>query len=103
MKVPINPDHNAVTTVLDAEAGVNDPGHHHQNVTTAHDMEEPKDLNLHNKRTITKTTKKRWERHALLTEFAEPPYLKVSNYPIINRNTTSPRSRNHGSQTTYKP
>jgi hypothetical protein len=102
MKVPINLDHHAITTVLNAEAGVDDLAHHHQSITTARSMEEPKDLSLQNKRTITRTMKKRWEHHALLAEFAEPPYLKDSNYPMISRNTTGPRSHNHGSQTTYK-
>jgi hypothetical protein len=30
MKVHTNPDHYAITTFLDADAGVDDPGHHHQ-------------------------------------------------------------------------
>jgi hypothetical protein len=102
MRVPINLDHHAVITVLGAEAGVDNLGHHHQNITTAHDMEEPKDPSLQNKRTITRTMKRRCERHALPTEFIEPPYLKDLNYPMISRNTTGPRSHNHGSQATYK-
>jgi hypothetical protein len=72
MKAPINPDHHAVTTVLGTEAGVNDLGHHHQNTTTTRDTKEPEDPSLPNKRTITKMTKKKWEHHALLAEFAEP-------------------------------
>jgi hypothetical protein len=90
MKVPINPDHCAVTTVLGIEAGFEDLDHHQQSITTARGMEEPKDLSLQNKRTITKTTKRRWEHHALLTEFTEPSYLKDSNYPMISRNMTGP-------------
>jgi hypothetical protein len=100
MKAPINPDHPAVTTVLGTEAGVDDLGHHHQNITTVRGTKEPKDPSLPKEHTTTKTTKKRWERHALLTEFAAPPYLKDSNYPMISRNMTGLRS--HGSQTTYK-
>jgi hypothetical protein len=102
MKVSINPYHHAVTIVLGAEAGVDDLGHHHQNTTTARGMEETKDLSLQNRHTITKMTKKRWKHHALLAEFAKPPYLKDLNYPIISRNTTGHRIHNHGSQNTYK-
>jgi hypothetical protein len=35
MKVYTNPDHHAVTIVLSAGVGVNDPGHHHQSTTIA--------------------------------------------------------------------
>jgi hypothetical protein len=101
-KGPINPDHHAVTIVIDIEAGVDDLGRHHQNTTIAHDMKEPEDPSLQNKRTTMKMMKRRWERHALLTEFVEPPYLKGSNYPMINRNMTGPRSHDHGFQTTCK-
>jgi hypothetical protein len=55
-----------------------------------------------NKHTTTKTTKRRWERYALLAEFAEPPYPKDLNYLMISRNTMSPRSHDHGIHTTYK-
>jgi hypothetical protein len=102
MKVPINPDHHTVTTVLGTEAGVNDLGHHHQSTTIGYGTKEPEDPSLQNRHTTTKMTKRRWECHALLAEFAEPPYLKDSNYPMTSRNMTSPRSHNHGSQTTYK-
>jgi hypothetical protein len=102
MKVPINPDHHADTTVLGREAGVSDLGHHHQSIKIARGMKEPEDPSLPNKCTTTKTMKRRWECLALLTEFAEPLYLKDSNYPITSRNMTGPRSHNHGSQTTYK-
>jgi hypothetical protein len=102
MKAPINLDHHAITTVLGTEAGVDDLGHHHQNTTTAQGMKEPKDPSLPNKRTTMKTTKKKWEHHALLTEFAEPPYLKDSNYPMIIRSMAGPWSCSHGSQITYK-
>jgi hypothetical protein len=33
MKVHTNPDDHAVTAVLSIEAGVDDPGHHHQKTT----------------------------------------------------------------------
>jgi hypothetical protein len=46
MKVHINPDHHAIIAALPAEAGVDDPGHHHQNTITAQAMEEPKDPSL---------------------------------------------------------
>jgi hypothetical protein len=97
MKVPINPDHHAVTTVLSIEAGVSDLVHHHQSITTARGTKEPKDPSLPNKCTTTKMMKRRWERRALLAEFAEPPYLKDSNYPMTSRNMMGPRSHNHGS------
>jgi hypothetical protein len=97
MKVHINLDHHPVTTVLGAEAGVDDPGHRHQNTTTAQGTEEPEDPSLPIKRTITKMTKMRWELHALLAEFTALPYPKDSNYPMINRNMTDLRSHSHGS------
>jgi hypothetical protein len=59
MKVHTNPGHHAVTTVLGAEAGVEDLGHYHQNTTTAQGTEEPEDPSLPGKRTTTKMTKKR--------------------------------------------
>jgi hypothetical protein len=59
MKAPINPDHHAIITVLGAEAGVGDLGHHHQNTTTTQGMKEPKDPSLPNKHTTTKMTKKK--------------------------------------------
>jgi hypothetical protein len=102
MKVHTNPDHQAVTIVLGAEAGVDDPGHHHQNTATAQGTKEPKDLSLPRKRTTTKTTKRRWELHALLAEFAALPYPKDSNYPMISRNMMDLMSHSHGSQTIYK-
>jgi hypothetical protein len=102
MRVPINPDHHTVTIVLGIEAGVDDLGHHYQNITITHNMKEPEDPSLQNKHTTMKTMKRRWERHALLVEFVEPPYPKDSNYPMISRNTTGPRSRDHGYQTSCK-
>jgi hypothetical protein len=98
MRVPINPGHHAITIVLGIEAGVDNPGHHHQNITTAHNMKEPEDPSLQNTHTTMKTTKRRCERHPLLAQFAEPPYPKDSNSPMINRNTMGPKSRDHGSQ-----
>jgi hypothetical protein len=65
-------------------------------------MKEPEDLSLPRKRMTTKTTKRRWERHALLEEFAALPYLRDSNYPMISRNMTDLRSHSHGSETIYK-
>jgi hypothetical protein len=97
MKAPINPDHHSITTVLGIEAGVNDLGHHHQNTTTAQGTKEPEDPSLPNRRTTTKTMKKKSEHNALLAEFAEPPYLKDSNYPMTSRSMTGPRSCNLGS------
>jgi hypothetical protein len=49
-----------------------------------------------------KMTKRRWELHALLAEFAALPYPKVSNYPMISRNMTYLRSHSHGPQIIYK-
>jgi hypothetical protein len=65
-------------------------------------MEEHEDPGLPPRHTTTKTTKKRWECRALLIEFAPHQYPRVSNYPTISKNTMDPRSRNHGSQTTYR-
>jgi hypothetical protein len=76
MKVHTNPDHHAVTIVLGAEARVDDPGHCHQNTTTAQGTKEPKDPSLPRMRTTTKTMKKRWELHALLAKFAALPMPK---------------------------
>jgi hypothetical protein len=102
MKVHTNPDHHTVTVVLDAEAGVDNPGNHHQNATTAQDTEEPEDPSLPGKRTTIKTMKRRWEHHALLAEFTALPYPKDSNYPMISRNMMDLRSHSHGSQIIYK-
>jgi hypothetical protein len=102
MKVHTNPDIHAVTIVLGAEAGVYDLGHHHQNTTTAQGTREPEDPGLPGNHTTTKMTKKRWENHALLAEFATLPYPKDSNYLMISKNMTDLRSYSHGSQTIYK-
>jgi hypothetical protein len=50
------------------------------------------------RRTITKTTKRRWEHHASPIGFAPRQYPKVSNYLMINKNTMDPRSHSHGSR-----
>jgi hypothetical protein len=93
---------NAITIVLGAEAGVDDPGHYHQNTTTAQGTKEPEEPSLPGKCTTTKTTKKRWEHHVLLAEFTTLPYPNDSNYPMISRNMTDLRSHSHGSQSMYK-
>jgi hypothetical protein len=48
-------------------------------------MEEPEGPELPPKHMTMKTTKKRWGRHALLTEFALHQYPRVSNYPTTNK------------------
>jgi hypothetical protein len=102
MKVHKNPDHHAITVVIGTEAEVDDPGHCHQNTSTTQSTKEPKDPSLLRKHTITKTTKRRWELHALLAGFTALPYPKDSNYPMISRNMTDLRSHSHGSQTIDK-
>jgi hypothetical protein len=93
MKVHTNPDHHAITIVLSTEAGVDDLGHRHQNTTTAQGTREPKDPSLPGKHRTMKTTKKRWEHHALLAEFAALLYPKDSNYPMISKNMTDLRMK----------
>jgi hypothetical protein len=83
MKVHTNLDHHAITTVLGAEAEVDDPDHHHQSTIKARGMKEPKDPGLPIRRMITKTTRKRWEHLALLAEFATLPCPKDSSYAMI--------------------
>jgi hypothetical protein len=61
-------------------------------------MEEPEDLDLQTESTAMKMTKKRWEHHALLAEFALRQYPKDSNYLMTSKNTTDHRNHNHGSQ-----
>jgi hypothetical protein len=65
-------------------------------------MEEPKNLNLQTESTAMKTTKRRWEHHALLVEFAPRQYPRDSNYPMISKSTMDRRSHSHGSQIIYK-
>jgi hypothetical protein len=93
-----NKDHHAVTIVLGTEAVVDDLEHHHQDDTEARSMEEPKDPGLQTKHKTTKMTKKRWRHRALLTGFAPCQYPRVSNYPMISKNMTDPRSHSHGSR-----
>jgi hypothetical protein len=102
VKVRINLDHHTVTIVLDIGAEVDDPGYHHQSTTKSQGTEEPEDPNLPIRHTTTKATKKRWEHHALLVEFAPLPCPKDLNYPMISRNTMDLRSHIHGSQIIYK-
>jgi hypothetical protein len=61
-------------------------------------MEEHKYPGLPPRHATAKTTKKRWEHHALLIEFAPHQYPRVSNYPMIIKIMMDPKSRNHGSQ-----
>jgi hypothetical protein len=65
-------------------------------------MEEPEDPGLPPKHTTTKTMKRRWGHHALLIGFAPRQYPRVSNYPMISKNTMDLRSHSHGSQIIYK-
>jgi hypothetical protein len=102
IKERTNPDHHAVTTVLGVEAVADDLGHHRQGTTKAQSMEEPEGPELPPGHTTRKTMKKRWERRDLLIEFAPHQYPKVSNCLTISKNTMDPRSRNHGSQITYR-
>jgi hypothetical protein len=97
-----NPGHCAITIVLGIGAAVDDLGHHRQNTTKAQGTEEPEDLRLPARHTITKTMKKRWEHHALLAEFAPHLFPKDSNCLMISRNTTDLRRHSRGSQIIYK-
>jgi hypothetical protein len=98
IKECINPDHHAVTAVLSAGVVADDLGHHRQDTTKAQSMEEPKGPGLPPRHTTMKTTKKIWERRALLIEFTPHQYPRVSNYPTISKSTMDPRSHNCGSQ-----
>jgi hypothetical protein len=102
MKVHTNLDHHNITIVLGPEAGVDDPGHRHQNTTTTQGTKEPEHPSLPRKHMITKTTKRRWELHALLAGFAALPYPNYSNHPMISRNMMDLKSHSHGSHTIYK-
>jgi hypothetical protein len=102
MKVHTNTGHHDITIVLIAGARVNDPGHHHQCTTTAQGTKEPEDPSLPRRCMTMKTTKRRWELHALLAEFAALPYPKDSNYLMISRNMMDLRSHSHDSQIIYK-
>jgi hypothetical protein len=97
-KEPISQDHHVVTIVLGTGAAVDDLEHHNQGDTKSQSIEEPKDPGLQTRRTIMKTTKRRWGHHALPTGFAPCQYPKVSNYPMISKSTMDPRSHSHGSR-----
>jgi hypothetical protein len=94
--------HHAITIVLGTKARVDDHALHHQSTITTHDMKETEDLNLQSTHTTMKTTKRRWEHHALLTEFAGHLYSKDLNYPMISKNTTDLRNHGCGCQIIYK-
>jgi hypothetical protein len=53
-------------------------------------MEEPKGPGLPPRHMTMKMTKKRWERRALLIEFAPHQYPRVSNYPTTSKSTMDP-------------
>jgi hypothetical protein len=101
-KERINLGHHAITIVLGAGVVADDLGHHRQDTTKAQSMEEPEGPVLPPRHTTMKTTEKRWERRALLIEFAPHQYPKVSNYPTTIKSTMDPRSRSHGSQITCR-
>jgi hypothetical protein len=101
-KERINPDHHAVTIVLGTGVVADDLDHHRQDNTKSQSMEEPEGPGLPPRHTTTKTAKKRWEHRALLIEFAPHQYPRVLNYPMTNKNTMDPRSRNRGSQITCR-
>jgi hypothetical protein len=94
--------HHASTIVLGTKAEVEDHDLCHQGATTVHDMKEADNPNIQGTHTIMRTTRKRWGRHALLTEFAGHQYPKDLSYLTINRNTMALRNLGHGYQTTCK-
>jgi hypothetical protein len=86
-------NHHAVTIVLGAEAEADHLGCHDHNTTIAQGTEEEvNDPDLHDTHTITKMTKSRWGHHASLVGFAERRYPKDSNYTMISKSTTGPRT-----------
>jgi hypothetical protein len=97
-----NLDHHAVTAVLGTEMEVDDLERHHQNDAIIQRTKEPDDPELLVKNATTKTTKRRWGRHALPAGFASRQYPKVSNYLMTSKSTTDLRSHNHGFQTICK-
>jgi hypothetical protein len=101
-KEHINQGHNVVTIVLGTEVAADDLEHHHQGDTKVRSMEEPEDLGPPQRHTTMKMTKKRWGHRALLTGFAPCQYPRVSNYPMISKNTMDLRSPNHGSRITCR-
>jgi hypothetical protein len=76
--------------------------HHHQGDTKVQSMEEPEGPELPPKHMTMKTMKRRWGHHALLIGFAPRQYPRVSNYPMISKNTMDLRSHSHGSWIIYK-
>jgi hypothetical protein len=70
MRELTNQDHHTITTVLGIKAEVDDLDLHHQDITAAHNTKEAEDLDLQSMHTTAKTTKRRWQRHALLVVFA---------------------------------
>jgi hypothetical protein len=65
-------------------------------------MVELEDRDPQMKGVITKTMKKRWERHALPVGFAPLQFLRDSSYLMITKNTMDHKNHSHGSQITYK-
>jgi hypothetical protein len=63
-------DNHTITRVLGTEAEVDDHDLHRQGTTIDHDSEKAEDPNLQGTHTTTTMKKMRWERHALLVEFA---------------------------------
>jgi hypothetical protein len=102
IKEHINQGHHAVTTVLGTEVVADDLEHHHQGDTKSQSMEEPEGPGLSPKHMTTKTMKRRWGHRALLIGFTPRQYPRVSNYPMISKNTMDLRSHSHGSRTIYK-
>jgi hypothetical protein len=77
--------HHAITEVLGIEAEGDGQDLHRQGNTAARGMEEADDPNLQGITITIKMTKSRWERHALLAEFAGRQYPKDLSYPMINK------------------
>jgi hypothetical protein len=102
IKVHTSLDHHTITTVLGTGVVANDLGQYLQNTTKAQGMEEPEDPGLPPRHMTTTTTRKRWAHRDLLVEFAPHQYPKVSNYLMISKNMTDPRSHHHGSQIIYR-
>jgi hypothetical protein len=95
-------DHHAVTTVLGTGVVADDLGQYHQNSTKAQRIEEPEDPGLPPGHMTTTIMRNRLAHCALLAEFALHQYPRVSNCPMISKNTTDPRSHHHGSQIIYR-
>jgi hypothetical protein len=69
MRELTNQDHHTVTTLLGIKAEVDNLDLHRQDITAAHDTKEAEGLDLQSMHTNAKMTKRRWQCHALLTEF----------------------------------